>query len=135
MAFATNADVQTRQGRTLTSAESDAVDYLLDIATAVIAQAADKDDTWAAALTPVPTIIRGLTVELVSRALDNPTGLSSLQEQIGSYQYTKSFNRGLPSGLVLTDIERQIIRRTIGSVNYSSRTPTYTETYLENLVS
>lgn len=134
MAFATVSDVATRQGRTLTSAEEDSVELLLDFATAAIADAALKDDVWADALDPVPTILQGLTVELVGRALANPSGLTSLQEQIGSYQYMQSFNRDLPAAFVLTDIERRIVRRTVGSINYEVRTPTPTEDYLESLV-
>jgi hypothetical protein len=134
VAFATVSDVATRQGRTLTSAEEDSVELLLDFATAAIADAALKDDVWADALDPVPTILQGLTVELVGRALANPSGLTSLQEQIGSYQYMQSFNRDLPAAFVLTDIERRIVRRTVGSINYEVRTPTPTEDYLESLV-
>jgi len=34
----------------------------------------------------------------------------------------------------LTNIERRIVRRTVGSLNYDVRTPTYTEDYLEGLL-
>ena len=134
MAFATVEDVATRQGKTFTEDEEATVELLLDFATAAVADAAGQDDAWATALSPVPTIIKGLTVELVGRALANPSGLTSLQEQIGSYQYMQSFNRDLPAAFVLTDIERRIIRRTVGSINYEVRTPTATEDYLESLV-
>jgi hypothetical protein len=134
VAFATVTDVATRQGRTFTTAEEDSVELLLDFATAAIADAALKDDAWATALTPVPDILKGLTIELVGRALANPNGLTSLQEQIGSYQYTQGYNRDLPAAFVLTDIERRIVRRTVGSINYEVRTPTATEDYLESLV-
>jgi hypothetical protein len=32
-------------------------------------------------------------------------------------------------------MERRIVRRTVGSLNYDVRTPTFTEDYLESLVS
>ncbi len=135
MAFATATDVATRQGRTFTTAEAAAVADLLDYATAAIADAALKDDAWAAALTPVPTILKGLTIELVGRALANYEGLTSLQEQVGSYQLMKSYNKEATSPFILTAIERRIVRRTVGNLNYDVRTPTYTEWYLEDIVS
>ena len=134
MAFATVTDVATRQGRTFTDAEEDSVEALLDYATAAIADAALKDDAWAAALSPVPTILKGLTIELVGRALANSEGLTSSSEQLGSYQYMKSYNKDNPS-FTLTNIERRIVRRAVGSLNYDVRTPTFTESYLADLVS
>lgn len=133
MAFATVTDVATRQGRTFTSTEEDQVTLLIELATAAIADAALKDDAWAAALTPVPDIIKGLTIELVGRAMANYEGLTSSSEQIGSYQYMKSYNKDHPA-FTLTNIERRIVRRTVGSLNYDVRTPTYTEDYLEGLL-
>lgn len=133
MAFATVTDVATRQGRTFTTAEEDQATLLIELATAAIADAALKDDDWAAALTPVPDIIKGLTIELVGRAMANSEGLTSSSEQIGSYQYMKSYNKDNPA-FTLTNIERRIVRRTVGSLNYDVRTPTYTEDYLESLV-
>ena len=135
MAFATADDVAVRQGRTFTAAELETVGLLLEFATAAIADAALKDDQWAAAVDPVPNILKGLTVELVGRAMANSEGLTSLSQQIGSYQYMKSFNKEATSPFVLTAIERRIVRRTVGSLNYTVRTGTATEEYLEGLVS
>ena len=119
----------------LTTAEENQVTLLIELATAAIADAALKDDAWAAALTPVPDIIKGLTIELVGRALANSEGLTSQSEQIGSYQYMKSFNKEATTAFALTGMERRIVRRTVGSLNYDVRTPTFTEDYLESLVS
>lgn len=135
MAFATVSDVATRQGRTFTTAEENQATLLIELATAAIADAALKDDAWAAALTPVPDIIKGLTVELVGRAMANSEGLTSQSETIGSYQYMKSYNKEATAAFALTNIERRIVRRTVGSLNYEVRTPTATEDYLESLVS
>lgn len=135
MAFATVTDVATRQGRTFTSAEEDSVELLLDFATAAIADAAGKDDDWAASVDPVPNIIKGLTIELVGRGIANPEGLTSLSQQIGSYQSMKSFNKEATVPFALTAIERRIVRRTFGSLTYTVRTGTATEDYLESLVS
>lgn len=135
MAFATVSDVATRQGRSFTDSEEDTVGVLLDFATASIADAALKDDAWAESLDPVPVILKGLCVELVGRALANTEGLTSLSEQIGSYQYQKSFGRDNSAAFTLNSIERRIVRRTVGSLNYEVRTPTATEDYLESLIS
>ena len=135
MAFATATEVATRQGRTFTAAETAAVTLLLDFATAAIAAAADKTDAWATALTPVPKIIKGLTIELVGRALANPSGLYSQSETVGSYSNSQSFSKEVPAAFVLTDLERRVVRRTVGSLNYNVRTPTATEAYLEALAS
>lgn len=135
MAFATADDVATRQGRTFTDTEEASVEVLLDYATASIADAALKDDAWAEALNPVPIILKGLCVELVGRAMANSEGLTSLSEQIGSYQYQKSFGRDNSAAFTLNALERRIVRRAVGSLNYEVRTPTATEAYLEALVS
>ena len=107
---------------------------LLDFATAAIADAALKDDAWAAALSPVPTILKGLCVELVGRALANPKGLTSGSKQLGQYQSMESYNKENPA-FTLTAIERRIVRRTVGSLNYTVRTRSTAESYLESLVS
>jgi len=135
VAFATADDVATRQGRTFTDTEEASVEVLLDYATASIADAALKDDAWAEALDPVPIILKGLCVELVGRAMANSEGLTSLSEQIGSYQYQKSFGRDNSAAFTLNSIERRIVRRAVGNLNYEVRTPTATEAYLEALIS
>lgn len=135
MAFATAEEVATRQGRTLTDAETAAVTALLDYATAAIADAALKDDAWASALDPVPTILKGLCIELVGRALANYEGLTSTSQTLGAWSQSKSFNKEASTAFVLTETERKVVRRTVGNLNYSVRTPTATEAYLESLVS
>lgn len=123
--FATVNDVQLRLGRDLTEAEEATVDLLLTLATATIANAADLDDVKAAAIDPVPTVIRGFTVELTCRALANPDGLFSKSETIGSYSYTQSFNKDVSSAMALSDTETLVIRRTLlGSNSGSARAET-----------
>lgn len=134
MAYATTDDVATRLGRDLTSSEEDQAELLLTLATGVITGAVGKDDDWAEALDPIPAVFRGFCVELTCRAMANPDGAFSQSETIGSYSHSKSFNRDLPSGLVLTALERQILRRAVGRLVYDVRTPTSTEAFLEELV-
>lgn len=112
MAFATTTDVGDRLGRTLTAGEETTVDLLLDLATAVIAEGAGQDDDWAAALTPVPTVLKAICIELTCRALANPNGLDSLAESIGQANYSARFRE---YGLWLTDYEERLVRRAAGS--------------------
>jgi len=135
MSFAEVTDVETRLGRELTTAEEGSVELLLDTATAVIAVAAGKSEAWAAALDPVPAILKGFCIELACRGLANPEGLFSKSETLGSYSYSPGFNRDTPGGLTLTPIERRVIRNAVGNIAYEVRTPTATEDYLEDLVS
>lgn len=120
MAFATSTDVEQRLGRALTSTEGDQVGLLLELATAAIANAADKDDAWAAALSPVPVIIKGFCVELTCRSFANPEGLFSASATLGKYSYQKNFNRDTSSAMSLTDVEVLVIRRAINGTNAGS---------------
>lgn len=120
MAFATTDDVALRLGRALTSGEEDQADLLLGLATATIANAADKDDVWAEALDPVPVLLKGFCIELTCRALANPNGLFSKSETIGSYSYTHSFNKDVSSAMALSDVEVLVIRRAVNGSNSGS---------------
>lgn len=114
MAFATPEDIATRFGRELSAIEAATAEWLLDGATAAIAQAADKDDAWAENLSPVPKILRSLCVELARRAMSNPEGLRSMSEQLGAYQHSRSFRDAAAGGdITLTDIEERLVRRTV----------------------
>ena len=113
MAFATTDDVSARLGRNLEASEIDAVTFLLDAATASVTLEAGRTDAWAAALTPVPAMLRFVTVDVVCRALANPSGLASLQEQLGSASYSARF-RDAGGGLELTPSERRIVRLAAG---------------------
>lgn len=122
MAFATTDDIAARLGRdSLTAAELSQATSLIEGATAVIAEAVDKDDAWVAALDPVPNVLRVVTVEAVVRAMANPSGLRSESEQLGSYQHSQSF-RDDGGGFWLTTTERMLVRRAVwGALSGSSR--------------
>lgn len=123
MAFATPEDVATRLGRELGEIAAGTAEQLLDAATAVIANAADKSDAWAEALDPVPGILRFMCVELVVRAMANPESLARLQEQLGAYSSTRAFaSASAGGGLMLSDVETMLVRRTIfGTLSGSAR--------------
>jgi hypothetical protein len=111
-AFATTDDVAARLGRELTTGEQASVEFLLAIASSVIADTAGRDDGWVVTLDPVPTILRGLSVELVVRALANPNQLASLREQLGNYSMAATF-ASERTGMTLTPTEVLIVRRAV----------------------
>ena len=109
IAFATVDDVVARLGRPLQPTEDNEAPFLLNMAAAVIADAAGYDDGWAARLNPVPQLLRLLSVILVCRGLQNPSEFTMIDEQIGSYhlktQRAMSFE--------LSDAEVLMVRRAV----------------------
>lgn len=120
MPFADTADVAARLGRSLSAGETTTVEFLLDGATAVVAGAVGMDD---AALSPVPPVVRFVTVEVVCRALANPNGLAGLTEQLGQHSYTARFRDPDGGGaLALTKREELLVRSAVyGTTSGSSR--------------
>ena len=112
MAIATIDDVAARMGLTFTVAQEAQAELLLESATGIVAAAAGKDDDWAAALSPVPAVVKAITVEMVRRAMVNPSGLSSSSEQLGQYQYSEGYRQGAGE-LSITETERLQLRRAV----------------------
>lgn len=126
MAIATTAEVQDRMGVTFTAAQTSACELLLDSATALVADAVGKDDDWAAALSPVPAVVKAITIEIVRRAMSNPGGLTQQSQQLGQFQQSESYRRDAGE-LMLTSLEGRQLRRavfgssaSIGSVRVGS---------------
>lgn len=109
-AFATADDVAKRLGRALSNQEAETVPFLLNMAATVIADAVGKDDGWAASLTPVPRMLRLMSVELVSRALPNPSQYTQIRQQVGSYSIAVS---QATTGMALSDPESLMLRRAV----------------------
>lgn len=109
-AFATSADVAARLGRSLSSAETSNMPFLLHMAATVIADAVGFDDGWAVSLAPIPQRLRLLSVELVCRAMVNPSGYTSFSQQVGSYNI--SVAQAAP-GMALSDAEVLMVRRAV----------------------
>lgn len=122
MAFATAEDIAARLGRSLTTSEEPAVDLLLDAATALIALDVGKTEAWAAALTPVPTVLRVLCIELTTRALANPQGIANLSETLGAYSSSVRFRDYDGAGLCLTTTEGRLARRVVYGQDTASPT-------------
>lgn len=121
MAFATGEDVATRLGRDLTADETAQAEFLTELATGLIAGACGKNDAWAAALTPVPSILNLYCVELAVRSMPNPTGLASQTESLGQYSHTERFrDSAAGEAMALTDLEERVIRRAVFGTNSGS---------------
>lgn len=124
MALASTDDVAARLGVSALSAEqAGAATLLLDLATAVVVEAVDKDADWAAALSPVPDVLRGLTVELVCRAMASPQGLTSASVTLGEATRTETYRRDPSSPLVLTTQEQLLARGAVYGTTSGSSTP------------
>jgi hypothetical protein len=121
--FATLADLAVRLGRAssseLTAAQQAQGTLLLTLATGLITQAVDRDSTWADALSPVPTLLRAITLEVAARVMQNPVGARSESETLGQYQHSTSFT-DRSHGLMLTDAEVVLCRRVIVGVSSGS---------------
>lgn len=111
MAYATTADVSARLGRALTSSEATQVAGVLDTVAALIAAAAGKPDSWAPS--PVPGLLKALSVEKAVGVVANPLNLAAESEQLGAYQHSQTFPRSLDVGIFLTDAEERAVRRAV----------------------
>jgi hypothetical protein len=122
-AFATAADIAARRGVALTDTQEEMAELLVIAATAVITDAAGKTDAWAAALDPVPGMLRFLCIEVAARAMANPDGLRSLGEQLGAYQSSMSYRDvAAGGGLMLTTVEQLLVSRVVhGRTSGSAR--------------
>jgi hypothetical protein len=129
-AFATREQVTARLRReSLDDVDAALCDYLLAEATGLIADAAGKDDAWAAALDPVPRVLRIVCVEAVVRVMLNPLALSTERERLGEHEYQVSHrNPNTAIGatgtgeLALSDREVLLVRRAVhGRLSGSAR--------------
>lgn len=113
MAFASAPDVSAVLGRPLSANETTAVATLLDMATAVLTEAASKDDAWATALNPIPTLFRAYTAQLAARALTNPAGATSSDERLGEYENRVNYANAVGLGMSLETSDILAIRRIV----------------------
>ena len=134
--FATYADVATRMGVTLTSAQQAQATAVIAMVEDLIAEAVYKDSDWAAALDPVPATLTNICVEKAILSLANPKGLESETETLGAYSHTERFNTKesiAAMGIFLNAADRAKARRAVYGSNVSTvRTATVLEEYLED---
>jgi hypothetical protein len=110
-AFADVDHVADRLGYELTDQQRTAAEFLLPAATGLIVLAAGKDDAWAAALDPVPIVLRTVCVEAVVRVISNPEALASYTEEEGGHRSTRTYDGS--GALELTDGESALVRQVI----------------------
>lgn len=123
--FCTVADVATRLGRTLTENEASSAAMFCELVTGEIAAAVDKGADWPATLEDIPSPLRSIALDVVSRLLLNPTGLSSTSETLGAYSYTQRFGadtmpQAVGSGVSLTAAEKRRVRRAVFGASVDS---------------
>lgn len=105
-AFATSIDVSAAW-RTLTTEEAITADWWLDQASEIIRDEFPTIDARIAAGRPSAAIVRGITVAMTVRHLQNPEGFRSVQESIEDYSTTHVLDASRAGGdLYLTDAER-----------------------------
>lgn len=123
--FCTVTDVATRLGRTLTENEASSAAMFCELVTGEIAAAADKGADWPATLEDIPSPLRSIALDVVSRLLLNPTGLSSTSEALGAYSYTQRFaadamSQAVGGGVALTAAEKRRVRRAVFGASVDS---------------
>lgn len=110
MAYAEASDIETRLkprlGRTFTEDEMAAAELLCEGASAVIDECHEKGE-----LASPPAVLKFVTIEVVCRAMANPSGLQSEQEGLGAYNHAERYmNDG---GLWLKELEEAMVRRAV----------------------
>lgn len=109
-AFATADELADRLGTTLS--DDTQAEAALAAASAVVAAELDKE---VSDISPVPALIKHVTITVALRAFANPQGLTG--EQIGAYRYSAK-----GAGLELSKVESLLIRRAYyGATSGSTR--------------
>lgn len=114
--FATLDQLATLLGKAgaadLTTEEAALGALLLTLASGLIIDAVGKDEAWAIALGPIPSVLRAVCLAAAKRVMDNPTGVRSQSETLGQHSYSSSYTDGA-HGLMLTDYETTLVRRAV----------------------
>jgi hypothetical protein len=110
VAYAEASDIEVRLKPRLSRAfnddESAAAEMLCEAASAVIDECHGK-----AAIAAAPPVLRFVCIEVVCRAMANPSGLVSEQEGLGAYSHAERYMSD--GGLWLKELEENMIRRAV----------------------
>lgn len=108
----------------LTANESLQIEFLLTLATGIIAAAGGKTEAWAETLSPIPKVLRLVAIQVVLRAMANPEGLAAMSEQIGAYSVNRSYRAASAGGstLMLTAAEKRMVRAAVAASDLTSVT-------------
>ncbi len=108
-AFAGVSDVAARLGRTFTSDETAQASALLDLVALEIEDAVGQDDAWAAALDPIPPLLKLVSIQATVRAMANPAGAMVTSETLGSHSYTETFPPTQGDSLYLERVDDEAV--------------------------
>jgi hypothetical protein len=120
MAFATHADVATRLGRTLTTAQQATCTDVIATVEAQIIDEVDRDTDWAAALSPIPKTLKALCVNKAIDALSRPEPAIAA-ESLGAHSVT--YAREHTTSIFLTEPEKRLARMAVYGSLAGSSTP------------
>lgn len=108
-------------GRDLSPSEKRAARAAIESVSALVLQAAGKDEEWAEGLDSTPEAFKVICVEKAVLRLANPAGLESQTETLGSYSHTERYGEnGSHRSLALTRSERARVRTAAGRIGVSS---------------
>lgn len=120
--IATADDVKARLGRDLTASETTIVNAVLPAIIGLFSDATGKtvDDLEAGGYGRLKTI----AVEKAAMIVNNPRGLASMSEQLGSAQRSETYPRASDIGIFLSDEEERQVREAVfGAGRGSARVP------------
>lgn len=120
MIYATTAEVAARLGRELTPAEQTQVSGVLVDVGGLLNEAAGKPAAWVPV--PPPPLFKTLSVEKAVAVVANPLSLASESEQLGAYQHSQTFQRGMDVGIFLTEHEDQLVADAVYAPSSGSST-------------
>lgn len=123
MTFATSSDVETRLGRSLTTAEKATAEAVITTVTGLIVDVVDRDSDWAEALDPVPEALKAICVEKARQEIANPTGVRSESETLGAYQHSQTYRDSSETAVFLTPFEERQVQRAVYGKNAASSSP------------
>ncbi len=120
MALATPEDLAGRLGiAELTAAQTTHATAVLELATALVLDAIQKNEDWLVEVDEVPALLWVVCVEVAVRAFVNPTGVRSEQDSLGVRSESRSW-ADTSTGLRLTDYEGRACRRAVYGSNSGS---------------
>lgn len=128
-AFATADEVETRRGRTLSTAERATATAVIEAVTGLIAEAVGQDEEWAADLIAaseeeggkaIPRTLRQLCVEKAIATIANPDNVASESKTLGAFSHSATYPRGADIGVFLSADEVTRVRRAIAGISRGS---------------
>jgi hypothetical protein len=118
--FATVDDIAVRLGRTLTEAEANLSEQVIELTSGMIRDAAGQDADWDP--TPVPALFTAICIDKVLIVASNPNLLTSEVKTLGDAERRRDFAHS--DGLALTDEEIRKIKRLISGSTFVAATLT-----------